>query len=177
MSQTSTETIDRAMLADLREAMGGEAEEIGRNPEIDAVVSRLIAERQALVAAMAEDQVSVRELARRLGVSPAAISRQLRSDKDMLVGTSALLAYALGRQWVTELRRHPTSPHARANYYQVNTPAPGVGTPHRATFEVKPGGATGRLVSVGSGADFVIMSNEEAQANTPTRKSSGVSER
>jgi DNA-binding transcriptional ArsR family regulator len=55
--------------------------------------------RGEILAAANKAGVGVRELARRLGVSAAAVSRHLRSDGDMRLSTAALFADALGYEW------------------------------------------------------------------------------
>ncbi|MCX7381136.1 MAG: LacI family DNA-binding transcriptional regulator [Alphaproteobacteria bacterium] len=93
---------------------------IRRDPAMDAVVTRLLDERAQLIAAMEADGVSIRELARRAGVSPAAVSRQLGQEKDMLIGTSTLLAHYLGREWRQTLAHSRHAPDVARNFRIVD---------------------------------------------------------
>jgi AcrR family transcriptional regulator len=85
--------------------------------------------RGQIVAAANAAGVGVRELARRLHVSPAAVSRHLRSEGDMRVSTCALFAHALGLTWKCELAPLATvylgytPPESASNYRSyVSTP-------------------------------------------------------
>jgi transcriptional regulator with XRE-family HTH domain len=71
--------------------------------------------RGQILAAAKEEGVGVRELARRLKVSAAAVSRQLRSESDMRLSTAILLAHALGRQWHFALSPPDATPDVDAS--------------------------------------------------------------
>ena len=112
MSKTSThnpEPLDEALVA----LVGtGTAAPI-RDAEAEAIAGVLGTIRAQLLAAAREQGVSTREMARRLGVSAAAVSRQLRSDRDLRVSTAVLLARALDRRWSVQLgKRGQPSPQA-----------------------------------------------------------------
>ena len=83
-----------------------------RDEEAEEIARVLGTIRSQLLAAAKEQRVGTRELARRLGVSAAAVSRQLRSDRDLRVSTAVLLARALGRHWTLALEppRQPAPP-------------------------------------------------------------------
>ena len=75
-----------------------------RDPEAEDIADLLGTIRRQVLSAAQEDGVSTREIARRLGVSAAAVSRQLRSDHDLRVSTVVLLARALDRHWSLTLK-------------------------------------------------------------------------
>lgn len=75
--------------------------------------------RSHITAAMKQEKVSVRELARRLQVSPAAVSRQLSSEGPIYSTTAGALAAALGRRW--HVRLEPVAPGA-SNVRPAPTP-------------------------------------------------------
>jgi DNA-binding transcriptional ArsR family regulator len=95
--------------ADLDALLGGKVGEI--NPDLaDTAIAVLTARtRGEIVTAASEAGVGVRELARRLGVSAAAVSRHLRSEGDMRLSTAALFASALGLEWRIKLVRSGVS--------------------------------------------------------------------
>lgn len=67
---------------------------------IDVRVATLVRNVRGEIAAAARAQgLGVREIARRLGVSAAAVSRHLRSEGDMRLSTAELFAIALGKRW------------------------------------------------------------------------------
>ena len=74
-----------------------------RDAEAEDIAGILGMIRAQLLAAAKAEGVSTREMARRLGVSAAAVSRQLRSDRDLRVSTAVLLARALNRRWSVQL--------------------------------------------------------------------------
>lgn len=89
------------------------------NPPEVAAATLMQRARGALAEALANDKVSVRELARRLNVSPAAVSRMMNSEGDVRLGTLAVCAHALGREWTMELRQIDHGPYQASNYRVV----------------------------------------------------------
>lgn len=75
--------------------------------------------RSVLAEALANDKVSLRELARRIGVSPAAVSRVMNSDSDLQLGTLAVYAHAVGREWTLAMRQIDHGRHQAVNYRVV----------------------------------------------------------
>ncbi len=69
--------------------------------------------------AAANDSVSIRKLAQRLGVSASAVSRALNSDGDIRLGTLAAFAHALGREWEMRLRPIDHSQHQAVNFRKI----------------------------------------------------------
>ncbi|OJX68066.1 MAG: hypothetical protein BGO92_05240 [Magnetospirillum sp. 64-120] len=65
--------------------------------------------RAQLQAAAAKAGLGVRDLAKRLKVSPSAVSRHLRSEGDIRVSTAVLLAGAMGMKWEMTLVAKPHS--------------------------------------------------------------------
>lgn len=122
MSKTSThnqEPLDEELI----ELLGdGNAAPI-RDEEAEEIADALGSIRRQLLAAAKVEGVSVREMARRLGVSAAAVSRQLRSDHDLRVSTAVLLARTLKRHWSVELEK-ATQRAPRANISVVLNSAP-----------------------------------------------------
>lgn len=112
MSKTSThnpEPLDEALIA----LVGAGTAAPIRDAEAEAIAGVLGTIRAQLLAAAREQGVSTREMARRLGVSAVAVSRQLRSDRDLRVSTAVLLARALDRRWSVQLgKRGQPSPQA-----------------------------------------------------------------
>ncbi len=102
------------MDAQLIALLGADAATPIRDPEAEDVAGVLGTIRAQLLAAAREEGVSTREMARRLGVSAAAVSRQLRSDRDLRVSTAVLLARALNRRWHVQLGT-PGKPAPQAN--------------------------------------------------------------
>jgi transcriptional regulator with XRE-family HTH domain len=96
MSEPSSR-IAAADIERLTAEMGGCPGDIERDADTDAVIRKLQELRAGILEAMQADGVSVRELARRRGVSAAAVSRALAGAGDMHIGTAVLLARALGR--------------------------------------------------------------------------------
>lgn len=136
MSNKSSDLSSEDLAAILAE-MGPPAGEPARNPEADAVVARLMQERALIRNAMALEGIGVRELAKRLKVSPAAVSRQLKDGKDMYIGTATILAHALGREFTIDLVRSRHVPDTMTNYRTapiVSPPLPTV----RAVLDVDP---------------------------------------
>ena len=83
---------------------GGEAREV----EILAVEAtrRFIIEVEEL---MERRLITKAELARRMGVSPAQVTRLLAGRRNLTIRSMAAIAHALGRQPVLRLRRRPPS--------------------------------------------------------------------
>lgn len=95
-SLSPLDDVDAKVRAELLQG-GFDAPEIDPTELLTAAVSGCV--RGQILAAMNEDHVGVRELARKLGVSPSAVSRQLRSEGDIRISTAVILAHALGREW------------------------------------------------------------------------------
>lgn len=95
-------------------------------PKVDPVGRELGALTQSvrgqITAAMKADGVGVRDLARSLDVSPAAISRFLRSAGDLKISTAVLLAHALGRKWNVELIGAVDSSASDRRNFRVEAP-------------------------------------------------------
>ncbi len=82
----------------------GSVTEAAKFDPIDVRVATLVRNVRGEIAAAARDQgLGVREIARRLGVSAAAVSRHLRSEGDMRLSTAELFAIALGKRWQLSL--------------------------------------------------------------------------
>ena len=122
MSKTSThnpEPLDEALVA----LVGAGTAEPARDAEAEDIAGALGTIRAQLLAAAREKGVSTREMARRLGVSAAAVSRQLRSDRDLRVSTAVLLARALDRRWSVQLgKRGQPSPRANLSAPPARAP-------------------------------------------------------
>src|SRR5215472_12081205 len=105
MSSNSSR-IDAKELAELAALLGETVKSAPEVREDDLGIATFTGRvRGEILAAAREDGAGVRELARRLGVSPAAVSRHLRSEGDLRLSTAFLFASALGREWIFELRR------------------------------------------------------------------------
>ena len=117
MSKTSTHETELPD-EELTELLGSGNTAPIRDAEAEEIADVLGAIRRQLLAAAREEGVSTREMARRLGVSAAAVSRQLRSNHDLRVSTVVLLARALKRGWHVDLGKAtqaaPPREHARA---------------------------------------------------------------
>jgi DNA-binding transcriptional ArsR family regulator len=98
--------IDAREQAEIAAIFGGRVEAAPQVSDADLAAATLVGRvRGEILAAVNEDGVGVRELARRLDVSPAAVSRHLRSEGDLRLSTAALFAAALGRKWNCHLVR------------------------------------------------------------------------
>jgi AcrR family transcriptional regulator len=97
MSKTSSATLQE--LAELRDLLGGPVRKLEVDHRDLAIAVLTGRARGEILAAAKEAGVGVRELARRLGVSAAAVSRHLRSEGDMRFSTAAIFADALGHEW------------------------------------------------------------------------------
>ena len=108
--------------AEAARILGGQVEDLEvSSDEIDvALVLRGL--RHQLAEAAESEHVGVNELARRLDVSPSAVSRMTRSDGDMRVSTLVLWAKALGREWDVRLRdRSDGTRHHNNGYDQLSS--------------------------------------------------------
>ena len=122
MSNTSThnpEPLDEGLI----ELVGAGTAAPIRDAEAEDIAGILGTIRAQLLAAAKAEGVSTREMARRLGVSAAAVSRQLRSDRDLRVSTAVLLARALNRHWSVQLGKRG-QPSPQANLGAPRTQAP-----------------------------------------------------
>lgn len=89
--------------AELTAMFGGKAEAIETNPDEIEVSLALQSIRKQLLEAADNDHVGVSQLARRLHISPSAVSRALSGESDMRISTAVLYARALGRRWDVSL--------------------------------------------------------------------------
>jgi DNA-binding transcriptional ArsR family regulator len=118
MSNSLSQT-DSLTREELDEMLGHAAGEIGLD-ERDLAVAVVVGRARGLLQqAMSTAGVGVRELARRLKVSPSAVSRHLRSEGDMRLSTAVMLADGLDRRW--ELGLVEKQPHAAPvrNYFTL----------------------------------------------------------
>ena len=106
MSATLSAAEEEA-LAELRAEFGT----VSGMPQIDPdgrAAALLAQEARGLIfEAIQDDKITLTELARRLGVSKAAVSRQMNSDGDIKVSTLAIIARALGREVEITMRKAP----------------------------------------------------------------------
>ena len=104
MSQPGTEA---ALLRELAEEMGRvepHAVPVALDPALEAhLFARVL--RQQLAKAAAEEGVTLSEVARRLRISRAAVSRVLADEGPMLTSTAAMIAAALDRYLYVEVRK------------------------------------------------------------------------
>jgi hypothetical protein len=94
---------------ELIEMFGGKAGPIETDPDELEVSLALQMVRGQLVDAAEEDKVGVTNLARRLHISPSAVSRTLGGESDMRVSTMVLYARALRRRWDFQLLEDPAN--------------------------------------------------------------------
>ena len=123
MSKISSATPEE--MAELRALLGGPVRRLEVDHRDLAVAVLTGRARGEILAAAKEAGVGVRELARRLGISAAAVSRHLRSEGDMRLSTAALFADALGHEWRLGLVPLAAPQHERRN------------SEHGVTFEVE----------------------------------------
>jgi transcriptional regulator with XRE-family HTH domain len=107
----------------------------------EVAYARLLRNLRSLVAdEAARENVSMRELARRLNVAPSVVSRVLSGEKDLLTSTLFDFAWELGREWEFSLHAkeegEPES-HGRNFHEPVKwvspasvSPSPGAGSPN-----------------------------------------------
>ncbi|WP_204737457.1 helix-turn-helix domain-containing protein [Gluconacetobacter azotocaptans] len=88
---------------DLAFLLGGDAAQLERDYEEEAIQRLVNRARGLLAEAVSQDGVKPAELADRLNVNRSLVTRFFRSGQDMKVSTLALMARALGREWVLEL--------------------------------------------------------------------------
>jgi DNA-binding transcriptional ArsR family regulator len=100
MSKTLSPIEDRELLAIMGAPFTPQQPIADTDFEIASATRRI---RGQIRAAADKAHVGVRELAKRLGVSPAAVSRHLRSDGDIRVSTAVLFARALNMRWENAL--------------------------------------------------------------------------
>ncbi len=105
--------------ADLHDLADGGFEKPNIDPTELLIAAQVGHVRGQILAAMNDQNVGVRELARRLNVSASAVSRQLKSEGDMRISTAILLAYALEREWTMNLQNTINSARYSA---VINTP-------------------------------------------------------
>jgi DNA-binding transcriptional ArsR family regulator len=121
---TNSSQIDANEEAELTALLGGPVESAPEVQEDDLGVAMLTARvRGEILAAVKEEGVGVRELARRLHVSPAAVSRHLRSEGDLRLSTASLFASALGREWSFQLKRCEAAQLSNGSLLNVNAHA------------------------------------------------------
>lgn len=80
-------------------------EPLQRDMPAEAVATLLADFRGLFVEGAEQAGAGVRELARRLQISPASVSRVINSSKDMKISTISLLASAIDSYWHIELRK------------------------------------------------------------------------
>jgi AcrR family transcriptional regulator len=114
MSKISSPTSEE--IAELGALLGGPVRKVQVDPSDLAVAVLTGRARGEILAAAKEAGIGVRELARRLGVSAAAVSRHLRSEGDMRLSTAALFADALGYEWRLALVPSAAAQHDRKNF-------------------------------------------------------------
>ena len=125
ISATDPAKLDNELIA----LVGAGAATPIRDPEAEDIADLLGTIRRQVLSAAREDGVSTREIARRLGVSAAAVSRQLRSDHDLRVSTVVLLARALDRRWSLTLK--PANPSTRPTNIAAPRTPPAATRPRR----------------------------------------------
>lgn len=86
-------------LDEIAEMFGGEAGDITPDAEELEVTLALQSIRSQLIELAERQKVNGSRLARRLHISPAAVSRTLGGESDMKVSTAVLYARALGHRW------------------------------------------------------------------------------
>ena len=91
------------------DVLGGPAGAVEVNSEEMAAHRLFGLFRVQLKEAIDTDAVAVGALARRLHVSPSAVSRFLHGDGDLKASTAALFAHVLGREWNVSLDKVPHS--------------------------------------------------------------------
>jgi hypothetical protein len=121
MSKTSSSLLHNE-IEELRAEMGGTFSGIARDQLADETVKALMALRGLIVEAAQHDQVSHREMAKRLGVSANNVARQINADADMYVGSAVALAHALGRRWRFTLEPNAHSEHPSRNFRVIDQP-------------------------------------------------------
>lgn len=110
----SSQTLPSDDVAELERLLGLPVESSPNFVPTDVAVAVATGQiRGQLISAANDLGVGVREWARRLNVSPAAVSRQLRSEADLRVSTAVAMADALGLQWAFLL--YDKSRFARTN--------------------------------------------------------------
>ncbi len=97
------------------ELFGGEVTPIQPDQDELEVQIALRTIRDHLMATAERDKVGVNQLARRLSISPSAVSRFLGGDGDVRLSTAVLYARALGCRWDLHLR-HDDACTARGNH-------------------------------------------------------------
>jgi DNA-binding transcriptional ArsR family regulator len=107
--------------AELDSLLGGKVGQLKRDFDDTAIAVLTARARGEIVASAKQAGVGVRELARRLGVSAAAVSRHLRSEGDMRLSTAALFASALGLEWRIGLVRSGASHNEKRDARQELT--------------------------------------------------------
>jgi DNA-binding transcriptional ArsR family regulator len=108
--------------------------------------------RRQLKAAAESKGIGIRELAKRLGVSPPAVSRHLSSDGDLRISTAVLLADAMELEWKFSLTKAAAIIDATA-----------IGANSITTSRVSLGQASGSAISISRNlfARFTITAEEE----------------
>ncbi len=90
--------------SEMAELFGGRVEPVTPDADELAIDHALRTIRALLIETAAQQKVGNNELARRLDISPSAVSRMLRGEGDMRVSTAVLRARALGKVWDLRLR-------------------------------------------------------------------------
>jgi transcriptional regulator with XRE-family HTH domain len=109
LATSSAEDDNAALLA----LVGGEVTQAPQIDPTDLEVAVAVGRvRGQILAAANREGIGVREIARRMKISAAAVSRQLRSEGDMRVSTAILLARALKQRWYFSLSPCDAECHA-----------------------------------------------------------------
>lgn len=88
-----------AEIAEMAALLGGEVSEVYLDHDEQAVFEAAHEVRTLLHQQADQDNVTAAQLARRLAVSPSAVSRMLKNDGDIKLSTAVLWARALGQRW------------------------------------------------------------------------------
>ena len=100
---------DQNSLAALTALLAGAGGDIERDYEEEAVQRLINHARSLLAEAVTLDGIKPSELSARLGVHRSLVTRFFRSHSDIKVSTLAVMARALGREWVFCLEKQDTN--------------------------------------------------------------------
>lgn len=129
MSKILSHAENGEVSSDLEDILGGKFSDLEADKVERLVVGVARCMRRLIADAMETDRVGVRELARKMKISPAAVSRQLRSEGDLRISTAVMLADALGRHWNISLENdHDISIEALLNHNTRTSPIPALHT-------------------------------------------------
>lgn len=124
--------------------------DVERDRVAEKVVRALLEVRSKLVEAAQHQKISIREIARRLDVSPNNVARQLGDERDMKIGTAVMLAEALGRDWRFELIHDVLSTHPTRNFRVLSAPiaTPDVTTTAAEVWSATHGNAAAPILTI-----------------------------